>query len=278
MVGRRISAFGAPSRRRPAARGAGQEGKFMFITLLQSMLCVMMLTAAFILSGFMGKGEVKTAFFTLISKETEAVEVFSVVQKVTGSDEVSRLRSIIELILNQIGSSPRIEVEIPPPASSAGQGGQLLFLPHAESSLPDGVTAMTPLLSAPMRQPVQGIISSPFGVRTHPITGRPDFHTGVDFAAALGTPIGAAWPGVVVETGESQIYGKFVTLDHGGYQTRYCHCSAVPVRVGVRLRQGETLALVGNTGVSTGPHLHFELIIDGKAANPLAERARWQAL
>lgn len=277
MVGRRMhSTFGAAGRRRPAARGGGQEGKFMFITLLQSMLCVMMITAAFILSSFMGMADVKTAFFTLISKETEAVEVFSVVQKVKDSDKISRLRSIIELILSQVGSSPRIEVAVP--ATPAGQGGQLLFLPQTENALPDGVTNMTPLLSAPMRQPVQGIISSPFGVRTHPITGKPDFHTGVDFAAPLGTPIGAAWPGVVVETGESKIYGKFVTLDHGGYQTRYCHCSTIPVRVGMRLRQGETLALVGNTGVSTGPHLHFELIINGKAANPLAERARWQAL
>lgn len=277
MVGRKMhSAFGATGRRRTAARGGGQEGKFMFITLLQSMLCVMMITAAFILSSFMGMTDVKTAFFTLISKETEAVEVFSVVQKVKDSDKISRLRSIIELILSQVGSSPRIEVTVP--ATPAGQGGQLLFSPQTENALPDGVTNMVPLLSAPMRQPVQGIISSLFGVRTHPITGKPDFHTGVDFAAPLGTPIGAAWPGTVIETGESQIYGKFVTLDHGGYQTRYCHCSAILVRAGMRLRQGETLALVGNTGVSTGPHLHFELIINGKAANPMAERTRWQAL
>ncbi len=274
MVGRRMhSALGSAGRRRTAVRGDGQEGKFMFITLLQSMLCVMMLTAAFIMSGFMGMTDVKTAFFTLISKETEAVEVFSVVQKMKDSDKISRLRSILELILNQVGTSPRIEVATP-----AGQGGQLLFLPRTETSLPDGVTNITPLLSAPMRQPVQGIISSSFGVRTHPITQKPDFHTGVDFAAPLHTPIGAAWPGVVIETGESQIYGKFVTLDHGGYQTRYCHCNAVAVQVGMRLRQGETLAFVGNTGVSTGPHLHFELIINGKAANPLAECTRWQTL
>ena len=204
MVGRRMySALGGSSRRRPPARGGGKEGKFMFITLLQSMLCVMMLTAAFILSSFMGMTEVKTAFFTMISEETQAVEVFSVVQRAKDSDKVSHLRSIIELILSQIGSSPRIEVSAP--AEPAGQGGQLLFLPQTEDRLPDGVTNITPLLSAPMRQPVRGILSSPFGVRTHPITGRPDFHTGVDFAAPLGTPIGAAWPGVVLETGESQV-------------------------------------------------------------------------
>lgn len=274
MVGRRMySAFGATARHRTAAHKDGQEGKFMFATLLQSMLCVMMITAAFIMSSFLGMTDVKTAFFALISKETEAVEVFSVVQKVKESDKISRLRSIIELILSQVGASPRIDV-----TTSAGQGGQLLFLPKTENSLPDGVTDITPMLSAPMRQPVQGIISSTFGLRKHPITGKPDFHTGVDFAAPLNTPIGAAWPGIVIETGESKIYGNFVTLDHGGFQTRYCHCNSVAVKVGMRLRQGETLAYVGNTGVSTGPHLHFELIINGRAANPLAESARWQAL
>ncbi|WMJ84774.1 M23 family metallopeptidase [Oscillospiraceae bacterium LTW-04] len=276
MVGRRMHSAlgGSTGRRRTVVRGDGSEGKFMFATLLQSMLCVMMITAAFIMSSFMGMTDVKTAFFTLISKETEAVEVFSVVQKVTESDKISRLRSIIELILSQVGTSPRINV-----TTTAGQGGQLLFLPKAESNdLPDGVTNITPLLSAPMRLPVQGILSSTFGVRKHPITRKLDFHTGVDFAAPLNTPIGAAWPGVVVETGESQIYGRFVTLDHGGYQTRYCHCNIIAVKVGMRLRQGETLAYVGNSGVSTGPHLHFELIINGRAANPLAECTRWQAL
>ncbi|HWP50680.1 MAG TPA: M23 family metallopeptidase [Clostridia bacterium] len=274
MAGRKThSAFGASARRRTGTHSDGQEGKFMLATLLQSMLCIMMVTAAFIMSSIMGMTDIKTAFFTLISKETEAVEVFSVVQKVTESDKISRLRSIIELILSQVGASPRINVTTPD-----GQGGQLLFLPQTENDLPDGVTNMTPLLSTPMRLPVQGILSSPFGARKHPITGKPDFHTGADFAAALNTPIGAAWPGVVVETGSSQIYGNFVTLDHGGFQTRYCHCNAIAVKVGMRLRQGETLAYVGNTGVSTGPHLHFELIINGKAANPLAECARWQAL
>ncbi|MEA5135660.1 MAG: M23 family metallopeptidase [Candidatus Fimivivens sp.] len=274
MVGRRMhSALGATGRRRTAARGDGTESKFMFATLLQSMLCAMMISAAFIMSSIMGISDIKTAFFTLISKETEAVEVFSVVQKVSDSDKISQLRSIIELILNQVGSSPRIDV-----TTTVGQGGQLLLLPQTENKLPDGVTNITPLLSAPMRLPVQGILSSPFGVRKHPITGKPDFHTGIDLAAPLNTPIGAAWPGVVVETGTSQIYGNYVTLDHGGYQTRYCHCNTVAAKVGMRLRQGETLAFVGNSGVSTGPHLHFELIINGKAANPMAECARWTAL
>lgn len=271
---RKYSAFASPTRRRIPPRSNGiQEGKFLFVTLLQSMLCIMMITAAFVMSSLMGMTEVKTAFFTLISKDTEAVEVFSVVQKVADSEKISRFRSIIELILSQISASPRIEVSEP-----AGQGGQLLFLQDTESSIPDGVTDIIPLLSAPMKMPVHGVLSSPFGVRKHPITGKPDFHTGVDIAAPLRTPIGAAWPGVVVEIGKSQIYGNFVKLDHGGFQTRYCHCDSIPTKIGMRLRQGETVGYVGNTGVSTGPHLHFELLINGKAANPLSECIKWQSL
>ena len=263
----------AARRRIPPRSELAREGKFLFTTLLQSMLCVMMITAAFVTSGIFGMAEVKTAFFALITKETEAVEVFSVVQKVAQSEKISRLRSIIDLILNQAGTSPRITVSQPD-----GQGGQLLFQPETEMALPEGVTDLSPILSAPMKLPVQGVLSSPFGVRKHPITGKPDFHTGVDFAAPLKSSIGAAWPGVVVETGESQIYGHFITLDHGGFKTRYCHCYLITAKVGMKIRQGETIALVGNTGISTGPHLHFELILNGKTANPLAECMRWQSL
>lgn len=275
MGSRRYITPGLPARRRVPPRGStAQEGKFLFTTLLQSVLCVMMITAAFVTSSIMGMTEVKTAFFTLISQETEAVEVFSAVQKVTNSEQVSRFRSIIELILSQIGSSPRITIS----ESTGGQGGELLFIPQTEMAYPESATNITPLLSTPMKMPVQGALSSPFGMRTHPITGKPDFHTGADIAAPLKTPIGAAWPGVVVETGTSQIYGNYVTLDHGGFKTRYCHCDSVSAKVGMKLRQGETIAYVGNTGVSTGPHLHLELILNGKVANPLVERTRWQAL
>lgn len=276
MIDRRMhSALGnSTRRRRTVVHRDGSEGKFMFATLLQSMLCAMMIIAAFIMSSFMGMTDVKTAFFTLVSKETEAVEVVSVVQKITGSDKISRLRSIVELILSQVGTSSKMDV-----TATAAQGGQLPFLPEDErNDLPNGVTGVTPLLAAPMQLPVQGKLTSAFGVRQHPITGKSDFHTGADFAASLNTPIGVAWPGIVVETGESPIYGRFVTVDHGGYQTRYCHCNFIAAKVGMHLRQGETLAYVGNTGVSTGPHLHLELIINGKAANPLAECARWESL
>lgn len=90
-----------------------------------------------------------------------------------------------------------------------------------------------------------------------------------------GTPIGAAYPGEVVEVGESEVYGNYVTLFHGGFATRYCHCAAITVREGMKLRQGETVALVGSTGMSTGPHLHFELVIQGKNADPLCGAQGW---
>lgn len=75
--------------------------------------------------------------------------------------------------------------------------------------------------------------------------------------------------------GKSEVYGNYVTLFHGGFATRYCHCAAITVREGMKLRQGETVALVGSTGISTGPHLHFELIIQGKNADPLCGAQGW---
>ena len=126
------------------------------------------------------------------------------------------------------------------------------------------------LVSAPARDPVRGELTSPFGLRTHPITGEQDFHTGVDIAAPAGADIWAAYPGTVAEVGESETYGNFITLDHGGgLSTTYCHCSAVLAREGQRLPAGARIAEVGSTGVSTGPHLHFEVRVDGDYGDPL---------
>ena len=117
--------------------------------------------------------------------------------------------------------------------------------------------------------PTVGIVSSVFGWREHPITEALDFHTGIDIAAPEGKIIFAALPGVVTEVGFSNIYGNYVLLDHGnGLQTSYSHCSEIIVREGMNLRQGERIAGVGQTGVATGPHLHFSVIVDGYYTNP----------
>ena len=119
--------------------------------------------------------------------------------------------------------------------------------------------------------PVTGArVSSPFGYRIHPITKQTGFHYGVDLAAPMDTPIFATLSGKVTRAATSDSYGNYIELDHGnGLMSLYGHCNAHNVRVGTVVRQGEVIAFVGNTGVSTGPHLHFELRLGNKNINPL---------
>ncbi len=132
--------------------------------------------------------------------------------------------------------------------------------------------SITPWTGSLLR-PVNGPIVSGFGYRVHPIFRRVKFHYGVDIAASHGTPIQAAADGVVVFAGWRRAYGITVILDHGnGLATLYAHCSRVLVSEGQTVKQGDIIALVGSTGLSTGPHLHFEVRRYGEPINPLTVR------
>lgn len=112
-------------------------------------------------------------------------------------------------------------------------------------------------------------ITSRFGYRTNPVSGKYGFHTGLDLAAAEGTPVSSAFYGRVIETGSSDVWGNYVLMEHSEkFRTYYCHLSEIYVEDGAVIRQGETIGLVGSTGWSTGPHLHFEVRIDGVRVNP----------
>jgi murein DD-endopeptidase MepM/ murein hydrolase activator NlpD len=114
-----------------------------------------------------------------------------------------------------------------------------------------------------------GWVSSGFGIRSDPFTGRMAFHEGVDIASRFGSAIKAMGGGVVSFAGPKEGYGVTVEINHGnGYTTRYAHCKTILVRVGDRITKGQEVALVGSSGRSTGPHLHFEVLRDGKSVNP----------
>ncbi|WP_232476256.1 M23 family metallopeptidase [Flavisphingomonas formosensis] len=120
-----------------------------------------------------------------------------------------------------------------------------------------------------MRMPVNGHLTSGFGMRMHPLLGYSRFHKGVDFGAAYGSPIVAATDGVVAFAGWHGGHGNYVKLNHSsGLATGYGHMSRIAVRPGVRVRQGQVIGYVGSTGLSTGPHLHYELYKNGQAINP----------
>jgi len=124
----------------------------------------------------------------------------------------------------------------------------------------------------PQGRPVQsGFISSFFGNRVDPFTGYTAFHPGVDFAGEEGAQVVSVATGVVTWAGEHMGYGNLVEINHGnGYLTRYGHNSRVLVKAGETVQKGQVLALVGSTGHSTGPHVHFEVLRDGSPVDPMA--------
>lgn len=124
-------------------------------------------------------------------------------------------------------------------------------------------------LTVPSIAPVDGAVGSGFGFRADPFTGHSALHTGLDFPADPGTPIMAAAGGVVLTAERHPAYGLMVELDHGnGLITRYAHASKLSVKPGDLVRRGQPIADVGNTGRSTGPHLHFEVLVAGVPQDP----------
>lgn len=145
--------------------------------------------------------------------------------------------------------------------------GQVVFVPEARMN----ETELKLILGELFRNPTIGRFTSGFGIRPDPFTGLPRFHNGIDWANAPGTPVRAAGSGRVVHI-ETQIgnYGKFIILRHdGGFQTLYGHLDSFDVRPGQFVYQGDIIGRMGNTGRSTGPHLHFSVIRNGRFVNPL---------
>ena len=148
-----------------------------------------------------------------------------------------------------------------------GVGGEDIPVYKATENASFAPFVMTDKLLSPIEC---GRYTSYFGYRTNPITGEWSFHTGLDIAAEKGTPIRAALKGRVTKIGEDSRAGKYVFITHSdGFVTFYCHCSEILVEENMNINRGETIARVGSTGWSTGPHLHFEIRRDGIRLNPL---------
>ncbi|MBC5579999.1 M23 family metallopeptidase [Anaerofilum sp. BX8] len=243
-----------------AKTGRGGEDKVSPILTVQLLFCLCVVAFVLVMRfaspdffAQMGKryGEMLTQGVSL----TSSGELFRF-----ASAGVESLQEKLRRAVEQLGAEK--------PDSALGQGGQY-EVTHAEYL--KTVTLAGYVLSDKPAMPVQGTLTSPFGYRVHPITGKTDFHTGVDLAAPLGTPAAAVWPGVVAETGFDDINGNYVKVIHSGSVcTTYNHLSQISVKTGQSLKRGETVGLVGSTGVSTGPHLHFELLIDGVRVDPAA--------
>ena len=126
-------------------------------------------------------------------------------------------------------------------------------------------------ISVPSRMPLEGAaLTSSFGMRTHPVLGGRRQHTGIDLAAPTGTPVYATADGIVSRADWYSSYGLYISVEHGAsMQTRYAHLSRLAVASGDSVKKGDLIGYVGSTGRSTGPHLHYEVRVEGLAVNPI---------
>jgi murein DD-endopeptidase MepM/ murein hydrolase activator NlpD len=140
-------------------------------------------------------------------------------------------------------------------------------LDNSTTRLPTEKTAV----SVPSRMPLAGaVLTSSYGMRTHPVLGGTRKHHGIDLAAPTGTPVYATADGIVSKAEWFSSYGLYISVEHGAsLQTRYAHLSRLAVANGDVVKKGDLIGYVGSTGRSTGPHLHYEVRVDGVAVNPI---------
>jgi murein DD-endopeptidase MepM/ murein hydrolase activator NlpD len=182
-----------------------------------------------------------------------------------GSDTASRT-ALVDALKQRTG---RVADWVNQDLTALGQeiNSQARSLRELKAYLDDKVAT---LASTPTILPVKGLITAGYGYRKSPFTGQREFHEGLDIAAPYGTPILATADGIVSFAGPLVAYGNVVFIDHGhGFATFYGHTSTTRVREGQRVRRGDIIAYIGTTGRTTGPHVHYEVHVDGVISNPL---------
>jgi murein DD-endopeptidase MepM/ murein hydrolase activator NlpD len=173
--------------------------------------------------------------------------------------------------LSQISSSMGIPLEFILDANNIQRDiitpGEILFIPGARMRSEDLRIA----LGEQFMHPVRGArLTSSFGMRNDPFDGVRRFHAAIDLAAPIGTPVKSAMDGEIIHRGYTAVLGNFLVIRHSSqFQTLYAHLDTISVRNGEKVRQGAQIGTVGNTGRSTGPHLHFMVYRNGLAVNPL---------
>lgn len=193
-------------------------------------------------------------------------------------------------VMAGLKSQDIIEVE---PGLGGGENGQEISLPESNHQInlnrledinkkADGIETnlntlanfyenqMLELAATPSVSPTKGYWASPYGWRDDPFTGKRTFHPGVDIATHHGNPVVASADGLVLSTQTDRIGGKTIKISHpnSGYVTIYCHLSQYMVKPGQRVKRGDTIGLVGKTGRARGPHVHYEVRLNGKRLNP----------
>ena len=211
-------------------------------------------TTIFVLSAVILKSNDNHAFYTIKEDYTEFFTTETV------ADSKFSYNSFFENLVQDIEEKYHSFVQVVSNFRGKGKSGLYPSNVSMEKYIPQQKGTI----------PVNGIVTSEFGIRKDPFNKKKkDFHTGMDIAAAKGTYIKAAFDGTVSETGKNDIAGNYVKITSDNQlQTFYCHSQFIFVSNGDKIRQGQVIATVGDTGQATGPHLHFEVIFDGNRVNP----------
>lgn len=222
----------------------------LYIFVLQIVACIIVLIFAVILRFFGGKpySRLSRRYKKEISQKTEVSEVIDKKEKSTD-------KSVSEsLIINTCFDNSDKDTDI-----NATAEPQSLRVSTENNG--DNNTIMWP---------VKGTVTSKFGDRTDPINGIDSVHRGVDIAVETGTKVKAAFSGTVADFGYNKSYGNYIIIKHSdNFSTLYAHCKKTIKSKGERINKGDVIAYSGNTGRTTGPHLHFEIRINGSAVDPL---------
>lgn len=196
----------------------------------------------------------------LLSNETDFAAAFSAVGRAVGGEEMGQ--AINDAYVAVFG--PADDAAVPVMANDR------TALAYTEDNIPPQAELLQSVLGFDYADPVDGTLSSAFGYRAHPIGGDQRFHYGLDIAAESSAIIRSFADGTVLAVGESSDLGKYVEVAHAnGYTTLYAHCSKITASSGQSVRLGDPIAEVGESGETTGPHLHFEIHRDTQYLNPI---------
>jgi murein DD-endopeptidase MepM/ murein hydrolase activator NlpD len=216
-----------------------------------------------VLEALIDQSENISRYNTMLAAEAQKIELIN--NKLTGLQTViSKQQNAQKQVLTKVQGERRIYEE-----GERQLERESVKLMYKITEL-SGTKLDNPEATGDFRYPLQARITSPFGPRRHPIFGVRSMHSGIDLAAPRGTPIKSSEGGLVIYSGWYGGYGKVAIVDHSkGFSTLYAHMDRIAVKVGDRLRQGQTIGYEGATGYATGPHLHFELRSKGKPQNPV---------
>jgi len=203
-------------------------------------------------------------------------KAYKLIQKGTSLKPFS-IKSII-MLLCLVGIFPiGILAKVHPESNSNNSIDSALFQQQAgQAPAPNFAAQSDKLAATPSIWPTSGSISSGFGWRNAPMEGASETHQGIDIASNTGTPVVATADGKVVKSGWSEGYGNIVQIDHGnGLETIYGHNSQIVATIGQNVKKGQLIAYIGSTGVSTGPHLHYEVRVNNNAVDPMKFLVRY---